>query len=267
MMEVFQAVVLGAVQGLTEFLPVSSSGHLIIFPALFGWSDQGLAFDALVHFGTFVALVWYFRKDLKRLTRDVFSGKKQAIDFVLRIGAATLPALVLALLLSDLVETYLRSTLVVTVSLIVWGVALFIADRYSGKQKQKLDQYEAVSWKQALVIGFAQPIALIPGTSRSGITITAGLFSGLSRKAAAQFSFFLAIPITGLAGLYGIWQSLSEQATNSALFHVSGFFSAALFGIFAIHLLLSYVKKQRYDIFVYYRLLLALFLIAFIRVA
>lgn len=257
MMDIFQAVILGAVQGLTEFLPVSSSGHLILFPQLFGWQDQGVAFDALVHLGTFVALVWYYRKDLLKLFRDVLAKNKEAIDFVLRVGVATIPALFLALLLKDFIGQYERLAIVVMTSLIVWALVLFIADRWSGRQEEHLDAYQHITWKQSLIVGFAQPIALIPGTSRSGITITAGLFAGLSRRAAAQFSFFLAMPVTGLAGIYGLWQSMSQPSSYSALAHITGFLSATIFGIFAIHFLLSFLKKQKYDIFVFYRIALA----------
>ena len=229
----------------------------ILFPRFFGWQDQGLAFDALVHLGTFCALLWYYRKELKKLLIDVLHKKKEAIDFVLRVGVATLPALFIALLVKDLIERYLRSAWVVMISLIVWGIVLFIADRRSGRKKVHLDDYQKISWNQALLIGFAQPIALIPGTSRSGITITAGLFAGLNRRAAAQFAFFLAMPLTGLAGIYGLWKSLSEQSTYSMSAHIIGFLSATAFGLLAIHFLLAYVKKRRYDIFTYYRIALA----------
>lgn len=257
MIETIQAVVLGAVQGLTEFLPVSSSGHLILFPHLFGWKDQGLAFDALVHLGTFTALMWYYKKDLRRLFEGLVQKKKESVDFFLRLIVATIPAVILALLLNGLIETYLRSDLVVVLGLVIWGIALYLADHTSSRRKEHLDEYQHVTWKQALCIGLAQPIALLPGTSRSGITITAGLFSGLSRRAAAQFSFFLAMPVTGLAGIFGAYKSLSEPASYSIFSHVIGFLSALLFGLFAIHFLLSFLKKRKYDLFVYYRIALA----------
>lgn len=263
-MEVFQAVVLGAVQGLTEFLPVSSSGHLIVFPALFHWKDQGLAFDALVHFGTFVALLWYFKKDIAKLIKDLLAKKKTAVNFTLRLAVATVPALLLALIFDSLIERYLRSTFVVAASLIFWGLVLLLADRWSAARETRLDAYQEISWKQALIVGLMQPLALIPGTSRSGITMTAGLFAGLGRRAAAQFSFFLAIPVTGLAGIYGIWKSLSEPGVYAGLSLWAGFLSAAAFGLFAIHFLLNYLKKRKYDAFVIYRVILALFLIAFL---
>jgi len=257
MMEVLQAIILGAVQGLTEFLPVSSSGHLILFPNAFGWQDQGLAFDALVHLGTFTALIWYYKKDLRILLKGVIQKKKESIDFVLRIIVATIPAVILALLLNNLIEEYVRSTLVVMMGLVVWGIVLFLADRSSSRRKEHLEEYQQISWKQAIYIGLAQTIALLPGTNRSGINITAGLFSGLSRRSAAQFSFFLAIPVTGLAGIYGVYKTLSEQSSYSIVSHTAGFLSAMLFGLFAIHFLLSYLKKRKYDIFVFYRIALA----------
>lgn len=265
MIETLQAIVLGAIQGLTEFLPVSSSGHLIIFPVLFGWKDQGVVFDALVHFGTFFALIWYFRRDLLELLQRVLKKDRASIDFCLRVIAATLPALLLAYFFGDQIESVARATWIVAVSLAVWGFVLLFADRWSSSRESRLDAYQQISWKQALIIGFAQPLALIPGTSRSGITITAGLFSGLNRKAAAQFSFFLGIPVTGLAGLYGVIQSFKGSVALSLGSHLAGFISALVFGLFAIHVLIRYLKKNGYAVFVLYRVLLAILLLALVR--
>lgn len=258
--DLLRGIVLGAVQGLAEFFPVSSSGHLILVPVLFGWPDQGLAFDTVLHLGTLCALLWYFREDLISLTRSaVGNGKdaKEARGFGLKIIAATIPAAVIALIANDWIEANLRSSLVVALNLVVWGIVLFAADRASEKG-ERLNNLTAISWRQALVIGFAQPIALVPGTSRSGITISAGLFTGLSRTAAARFSFLLSIPITALAGGHGLYE-ITKTGLPSGGFVLlgAGFLSALLFGSFAIRFLLSFVAKRRYDGFVIYRFILA----------
>jgi undecaprenyl-diphosphatase len=260
--EVFRSLVLGAIQGLTEFFPVSSSGHLILVPVLFHWPDQGLAFDAMLNLGTVTALIIFFRNDLLDLFRRLISKgdeQKKAGVFVLKIIVATIPAALLGVLLSDLLSAYSRQAWLVAFDTALWALVLLWADRWSGKQKVTLKDYEQVSWKQALTVGFAQPLALAPGTSRSGITISAGLFTGLSRDAAARFSFFLSIPITGAAGLFGLFKVAKQGVgPDGTLALVVGFLSALCFGIIAIRFLLSYVAKHRYDGFVAYRLALAL---------
>lgn len=262
--DAIRAIALGAIQGLTEFFPVSSSGHLILVPILFGWPDQGLAFDTVMHLGTLAALLWFFRVELVSLAaRGVRSGPEGegARAFLLKIVAATVPAVLVAFALKDLIESSFRSGVLVAFNLALWGLVLLWADRRAGAQGERSSEtsIEAVSWKQALLVGFAQPLALIPGTSRSGITITAGLFSGLSRAAAARFSFFLSIPVTAGAGLSGIFDVVKHgTASEGILFLAIGFFSALFCGLFAIRFLLSYVAKRRYDGFVAYRLALAL---------
>lgn len=257
--ELLRGFVLGAVQGLTEFFPVSSSGHLILVPILFGWKDQGLAFDTVLHLGTLIALFWFFWKDIVSLIR------RRAWGFLLKVVVATLPAAVIGFLLNDFIEEHLRLSWLVAVDTAIWALVLLAADRYASRNKSSLEDFEKVSWKQALAVGFAQPLALAPGTSRSGITMTAGLFSGLSRQAAAKFSFFLSIPITAAAGLSGLVNVAKHgTGTDGTLALVVGFFSALGFGIFAIRFLISYVAKRHFDGFVAYRLALALvvFLIA-----
>mgnify|MGYP000210730981 CR=1 FL=1 len=255
--DILRGFVLGAVQGLAEFFPVSSSGHLILVPVLLHWPDQGLAFDTVLHLGTLVALLWFFRQDILGLIQ------RKSWSFLIKVAVATLPALLIAYFANDWVEANVRQGWIVAFDLALFGLVLFGADRWSEKQKGRLDAYESVSWKQALIVGFAQPLALFPGTSRSGITITAGLLSGLTRQAAARFSFFLSIPITALAGLHGLLKVSSQGvASDQALALAVGFLSALGFGIFAIRFLLSYVAKHRYDGFVIYRLVLALVVLA-----
>jgi undecaprenyl-diphosphatase len=267
--DAFRGFVLGAIQGLTEFFPVSSSGHLILVPILLGWPDQGLAFDTVMHLGTLAALLWFFRRELVSLTVRFFkrdADGRRARIFVLKLVVATVPAVIAAFLLKELIETAFRSGRLVAFNLALWGLVLLWADRSAVSSSAEKDSVELVSWKQAVAVGLAQPLALIPGTSRSGITITAGLFSGLSRAAAARFSFFLSIPVTAGAGLSGLLDVLEQGSGSEGILPLAiGFLSATIWGLFAIRFLLSYVAKRRYDLFVAYRLALAL--VVFLLVA
>lgn len=255
--DVIRGLVLGAVQGLAEFFPISSSGHLILVPILLRWPDQGLAFDTVLHLGTLVALLWFFREDITGLFR------RKAWGFLLKVAVATLPALLIAFLANDWIEANVRQGWIVAFDLALFGLILFGADRWSEGLKSRVDSYESVSWGQAMAVGIAQPLALFPGTSRSGITITVGLLAGLTRQAAARFSFFLSIPVTAAAGLHGL-VSVAEQgvASDQILTLAVGFISALGFGLFAIRFLVTYVAKHRYDGFVIYRLALALVVLA-----
>ena len=202
-MEWWQAVILALVQGLTEFLPVSSSAHLILPSHLLGWPDQGLAFDVAVHVGTLLAVIWYFRKDIRQLSsgfiKTTFLGKPNADGrLAWYIGLATIPAGLLGLLLNGSVEEYLRDTAVIATTTIFFGLLLLFADGRNNLQKKLND----MPLSQAIFIGMAQAIALIPGTSRSGITMTAAMLIGYERSAAARFSFLLSIPLILLAGGY-----------------------------------------------------------------
>lgn len=199
----WQIIVLALVQGLTEFLPISSSAHLILVPVLSSWPDQGLAFDVVVHLGTLTAVVWYFRKDVFQLTTDWTQScvKKQTVGesrlaWIVIIG--TIPVGAAGLLLHDVVDNVLRSPIVIAWATIGFGLLLGLSD-YIGK---KINSEHQLNWKNGIIIGFAQALALIPGTSRSGITMTAGLFAGLTRQGAARFSFLLSIPVILMAGSY-----------------------------------------------------------------
>src|SRR3989344_7447398 len=188
-MTVFQALILGVVQGITEFLPISSSGHLIFIPKLFGWADQGLSFDAVVHLGTLVAVVVYFRRRLWGLARSFFvrtdeSRASQRLGLLLMLSV--IPAGLVGYFGGDWIETHTRSANIIAFGLIFWGVVLFLADRYSRQQQETVDMGR-LSWGKVAWIACAQAIALIPGTSRSGITMTVGLFAKLDKKSAAEF--------------------------------------------------------------------------------
>ena len=199
-MSYFEALVLAVVQGLTEFLPISSSAHLILVPAFLGWDDQGLAFDVAVHLGSLVAVTLYFRDEIVAVASAWLTSvtRRERPDAEALFGwyilVATIPGGLAGLLLNDWIETYLRSPLVIAATTALFGLALWLADRRGGGRDE-----HTLTLMSALLIGCAQAIALIPGTSRSGITITAGLALGLSRQAAARFSFLMAIPVILLA--------------------------------------------------------------------
>ena len=256
-MSILQALVLGVVQGITEFLPISSSGHLILVPELLGWPLQDLAFDVMVHLGTLVAVVVVLRRDIKKLFRAFLSRENTPERSVAwMILAATVPVLVVAYFASDIIENVLRVPLVVVISLVVWAIVLGIADWFAKKHSQT-NKLKKIGWKQAMAIGFSQVIALIPGTSRSGITITAGLFAGLSRRTAARFSFLLSVPAIAAAGAKSMYDLSNSVGVLDPMPLLVGFFAAMISGAFAIKILLELVARMNYMIFVWYRLILA----------
>jgi undecaprenyl-diphosphatase len=253
-----QAVVLGVVQGLTEFLPISSSGHLILVPYVFGWPDQGLAFDAVMHLGTIAALLGYFRSELIAMVAGTMSRRVAVI-----LVAATIPAGLAGLLLGSIVETTLRSPWVIAFSTALWGVVMWGADRRAHPATDTGEALERVSWPQGLSVGVAQALALIPGTSRSGITITTGLLAGLDRATAARFSFLLGIPITGAAGGLKTMQMLKTGVPTDDLGPlIAALLAAFVSGWFAVWFLVSYLKRRSLTPFVIYRLLLAAIIVA-----
>jgi undecaprenyl-diphosphatase len=207
-----EAVVLAVLQGLTEFLPISSSGHLVLVPALLGWDDQGLAFDIAVHFGTLVAVLVYFRTDLAAMLASlgsVLAGRPGADGrLALQLILASIPLGLAGLIFADFVETELRSPLVIAATTAIFGLTLLLSDWFGRRSTSE----RGLTWTGALIIGCAQALALIPGTSRSGITINAALVVGLTREAASRFSFLLAIPAIVMASG---WQSL--QLIGSAV--------------------------------------------------
>jgi len=261
-METAHIIWLALVQGLTEFLPVSSSAHLILVPSLLGWPDQGLAFDVAVHLGTLIAVVSFFRKDILKLFLAwvaSLSGKGMSPEARLAWGVilGTIPAGIVGLLFKDFIEVYLRSPLVIAATTIIFGLLLWFADK---RAKLKRDEL-SLSWQDFLVIGGAQAMALIPGTSRSGITITAGLLLGLTREAAARYSFLLSIPIIVLSGLgvTGDLMGSTEPVDWVAL--LLGTLIAAISAFACIHFFLSWINRMGMLPFVIYRLLLGIVLL------
>ena len=228
-MTLLQSLILALVQGFTEFLPISSSAHLILPSQVLGWPDQGLAFDVAVHLGTLTAVVAYYRRDLLGMMAGALQGAQQRhMNADLRLGLlvvlATIPAVVAGVLGKDLIENQLRSAAVIVVTTLGYGVALWVAD-LTGKRTRTLAQ---IGWRDALLVGVAQALALVPGTSRSGITITAALFLGYQREQAARFSFLLSIPvIVGAATLK--FRDLLESPEAIDWLHLSvGFVVSAL---------------------------------------
>lgn len=260
-MDLLQITILALIQGLTEFLPISSSGHLILAPILFDWKDQGLAFDVAVHIGTLAAVVFYFRQDIVNLFKawlGSFQGQYSAESrLAWGVIIATIPAVVAGLLLRDFIEMYLRSGEVIAWATIGFGILLGFAD-WSGKRER--DEY-SLTWKDILVIGFAQALALIPGTSRSGITMTAGLMLGLTRQAAARFSFLLSIPLILASGLYESKKLIESPQPTDWTALILGAVIAAMSAYLCIHFFLRLLERIGMMPFVVYRLLLGVFLL------
>ncbi|MCO4101612.1 MAG: undecaprenyl-diphosphatase UppP [Gemmatimonas sp.] len=256
-MTLFQAIVLGLVQGLTELLPVSSSAHLALTPYLLGWQDPGLSFDVALHFGTLVALAWYFRAEWIDMTKSAFTIiRTRRIESLherrlLYLSVATIPAGIGGILLNDLAKTTFRSPYIIGTTLIVLGVLLWAIDRWSVRSRS----IEEITVKDAVVVGCAQVLALVPGVSRSGSTITAGRLLHLDRPSAARFSFLMSMPITLAAVLKEAPEALRAEGLSWPL--LAGVIAAALSSWLAITVLLRYVSKHSFGIFALYRVLLA----------
>ncbi len=258
----FQAFVLGAIQGLTELLPVSSSAHLFVVPHLLGWPYAGLAFDVALHGGTLVALIIAFWKDWLSLFRNLFASDPQLQSdsraVWLQLVLASIPAAIVGMLLGDVAEDKLRSMPLQALMLFVFGGLLWAADRFLPKGRDAANP----GLPAALLMGFAQCLALVPGVSRSGVTMTAGRTSGLSRLSAARFSFLLATPITFGALLLKV-KDLPADLDMKVL--AIGVVSAAVFGILAIRVLMGMLKRVGFGFFFAYRAVLALVILVWLR--
>ncbi len=253
-----QSLVLGITQGLGEFLPISSSAHLILLPRFMKWPDQGLPFDVALHLGTLLAVTVYFWKDLTNLALAWIQPKDPARSgdrlLGLQVLVATVPGAVAGLLLEHKIETLFRSPHLIGWTLIILGVLLATADGLTRGHKSLGD----LSWGMAMAIGAAQALALIPGVSRSGITITTALFLGMERRSAARFSFLMSVPIIAGAGVLKFKEILLSPDHIALL---CGFLGAAVSGFFAIWALLKYVQKNRYIPFAVYRWALGAFVL------
>jgi undecaprenyl-diphosphatase len=261
----FQAIILGLIQGLTEFLPISSSAHLSLTPIIFGWKDPGLAFDVALHFGTLIAVLWYFRKQWVELiiaaggilkTRRIDTVDKKRVIFLI---LATIPGAVGGLLLEEKAETVFRAPTLTAIALILMGILLWAADRLSA-QSRPLDK---MRWLDALVIGLAQVVALVPGVSRSGSTITAGRFLKFDRQSAAIFSFLMSMPIIAAAVVLKGPEVLHEGGITPQV--IAGMLAAAVSSWLAIAILLRYVSRHSYGIFALYRVVLGVGVLVFLH--
>lgn len=286
-MEIWQAIVLGIVQGLTEFLPISSSGHLIIFPWLFDWETPGLTFDAALHLGTLAAVLVYFRDLIWRMIvaiptalgdplgilRDA-SGTEPDRRADARMGLliviASIPGGIAGLLLESRIDEFFHAddastraiTTIATMLIVVAGV-MYLAERVGSRSKG----IGRMKWLDALIVGIAQAIALIPGTSRSGATISAGLFRGLTREDAARFSFLAGVPLVTAAGLKSVADAVGEGMSRHEMWlFVAGGISAALVGFLTIWGLLQFLQKRSTMVFIVYRVLFGIFLFIMLAV-
>ncbi|HWE43123.1 MAG TPA: undecaprenyl-diphosphatase UppP [Gemmatimonadaceae bacterium] len=257
-MSLLQAIVLGIVQGLTEFLPVSSSAHLALVPWAFGWQDPGLAFDVALHVGTLLAVLWFFSDEWLRLirsalsivtTRNVDTPEKRRVLFLI---VATIPGGIAGLVLEKYAESYFRSPTLIAVVLIALGVILWLVDKVT-PQVRSMDE---MTWGQAIALGVAQCFALVPGVSRSGSTITAGRALGFNRESAAVFSFLMSMPITAGAALKEVPKALHQHGLSAEL--LVGVLASAVSGWLAITVLLRFVSRHSYGVFAAYRVLLGI---------
>jgi undecaprenyl-diphosphatase len=266
-MEIFAAAILGIIQGLTEFLPISSTAHLILVPWFLGWKPEGLTFDVALHVGTAIAILAFFWKDWIRLAKEVLLGIKEGkwlgnadrrLAWLLVVG--TLPAMVVGLALEKKAEAQLRSPLITVFTLAVLAAVLFFAERKS-RQNRTLENY---GWADSILIGISQAIALIPGVSRSGITMTTALFRNSDRTSAARFSFLLSTPVIVGAGLLQclhLLRAIRHPGADVEAVHWGplgvGFVCAAVSGFLCIRYFLRYIQTRSFTPFVIYRFLLA----------
>ena len=257
-MELLHAIFLGILQGITEFLPISSSAHLIMAPVLAGWEDQGVAFDLAVHVGTLLAVLLYFYKDVGVLTQDSISSITQR-RFVGQgklawfLVIATIPAAITGLLLLEFIDRQLRLVEIIFFTTLGFGLLLGWADWRQNQQRT----LSTLSWKEAALVGVAQAFSLIPGTSRSGATITAGLLLGLSREAASRFSFLLAIPITAMAAGAKLLDVATKDVNVDWIAFLTGGITSFLMALTAIHFFLKWLNRFGMWPYVVYRIVLA----------
>ena len=259
-MDFYQTIVLALVQGITEFLPISSSAHLILVPVFTDWPDQGLAFDVAVHLGSLVAVVVYFRHELMRMTLAGLGSFRGQWNSDARLAWAvvlgTIPVVLAGLLAKSYIETVLRSPLVIATTAIVFGLALWWADVTGRKVRTE----DTINWRTALFVGVAQAISLIPGTSRSGITITAGLMLGLTREAAARFSFLLSIPTLIAANVLIARDIVREPGNIDWAMTTLGALVAGVSAYYCIAFFIRLLSRTGMLPYVIYRLALGIFL-------
>ena len=257
--EIIRAVILGIIQGLGEFLPISSSAHLIFVRYLFGFPEMSISFDVALHFGTLIAVMFIFWKDWLKYINGVYQKvvhKKSSFEnnMFWYLVAATIPGALIGMLLEKQVETIFRTNMILIAStLAIMGVLLYFGDRYAEKKYKKQTTFEQLTFKQTFIIGLSQAFAVIPGFSRSGTTILAARLMGITREASAKFTFLLSAPIIFGATIVKV----KDLITGFNLELVVGIFTAAIVGIITIKFLLSYIKNNGFAIFAYYRIVIA----------
>ena len=268
---IFQAFILGMVQGLTEFIPISSTAHLKTIPVALGWGDPGVTFTAIIQLGSIVAVLWYFWQDLTNLgmgvTKAIKSKDYQAQEFKILMGIliGTIPIIVLGLSLKifvpDLDNSAFRSLTTIAIASIIMALLLGVAEKVSSNERN----FDSLSTKDGILIGFAQSLALIPGVSRSGSTITFGLFLNLERATAARFSFLLGIPAITLAGLVELKEVFGGSATNIGIIPLLvGLLSSGIFSYLSIAWLIRYLQQKNTWVFVWYRLIFGVAILLFL---
>lgn len=273
-MDVIHILILALIQALTEFLPISSSGHLVLASYFLGWEYQGIAFDLALHFGTLLAVLGYFRRDLTDIAREVVRWRPGVPMNTLQrlglgLGISTLPAVIVGASMGDAGALLLRHPLLIAANLIVFGLLLGYADRRSRSETAADADFVAdadavfarMSVKQALWIGAAQALALVPGTSRSGITLTAGLLLGLTRAAAARYSFLMSVPVMILAIVHSFWEMRDATAPVAWGDFALGAGVSGVAGLGVIHLFLGVIRRVGVQPFVIYRVLLGVFIV------
>ena len=261
MEEIFKAVVLGIIQGVTEFIPISSTAHLRVIPALLGWKDIGAAYSAVIQIGTLIATVIYFKKDIFSLSngflnalkkKDFFSNTESRIFILIILG--TIPISVCGLFFKRFIENDARGLYVISGTLIFFAIILFVSEKISTKKKD----FDQITIKDGIIIGCAQALALIPGSSRSGVTISAGLLTGLKRDVAARFSFLLSIPAIALSGSYELYKERSALLNENLLGLTLATLVSGFVGYISIAFLISYLKTKSNLIFIIYRISLGI---------
>ncbi|SER54840.1 undecaprenyl-diphosphatase [Nitrosomonas sp. Nm51] len=248
----FKALILGIVEGLTEFLPVSSTGHLILVGDLLDFSsDREKVFMIAIQLGAILAVCWEYRQKIADVVMGIGS-EKSAQRFVLNLLIAFMPAAILGLLFIDVIKQYLFNPLSVATALVIGGIVILWAERRD--HRIEVEQVDDMDWKHALKVGCAQCLALIPGTSRSGATIIGGLLFGLSRKAAAEFSFFLAIPVMFAAAFYDVYKNRAILAFDDIGMFAAGFVAAFFSALIAVRGLIRFISNHDFTVFAWYRI-------------